>query len=91
MQQSHAYNDTSLELTAKILDAKARKNLSVEDLVEGTGLGLAISDRLVKLMDGAFEVHSQPGKGTTFTFSMRLSTVPEISLPNTARLFFCAR
>lgn len=41
MQQSHAYNDTSLELTAKILDAKARKNLSFEDLVEGTGLGLA--------------------------------------------------
>ena len=26
MQQSHAYNDTSLELTAKILDAKARSS-----------------------------------------------------------------
>jgi cyanate lyase len=41
MQQSHAYNDTSLELTAKILDAKARKNLSFADMAEGTGLSLA--------------------------------------------------
>ena len=41
MQQSHAYNDSSLELTAKILDAKARKNLSFEDVAQGTGRGLA--------------------------------------------------
>jgi cyanate lyase len=41
MQQSHAYNDPSLALTTSILDAKARKNLSWQDLTEGTGLGLA--------------------------------------------------
>ena len=41
MQQSHAYNDTSLALTTEILDAKARKNLSWQDLTDGTGLGLA--------------------------------------------------
>ena len=41
MQQSHAYNDTSLALTTRILDAKARKNLSWQDLTDGTGLSLA--------------------------------------------------
>ena len=41
MQQSHAYNDPSLALTTSILDAKARKNLSWQDLTDGTGLSLA--------------------------------------------------
>ncbi|WP_434707544.1 cyanase [Pseudomonas sp. R1-1] len=41
MQQSHAYNDTSLALTTRILDAKAREDLSWQDLADGTGLSLA--------------------------------------------------
>lgn len=41
MQQSHAFNDTSLALTTRILDAKARKNLSWQDLTDGTDLSLA--------------------------------------------------
>ena len=41
MQQSYAYNDPSLALTTKILDAKAQKNLSWQDLTDGTDLSLA--------------------------------------------------
>lgn len=41
MQQSHAYNDISLALTTRILDAKARKDLSWQDLADDTGLSLA--------------------------------------------------
>ena len=41
MQQSYAYNDPSLALTTKILEAKAQKDLSWQDLTDGTGLGLA--------------------------------------------------
>ncbi|MBD9465733.1 cyanase [Pseudomonas sp. Pdm06] len=41
MQQSHAYNDISLALTTEVLDAKARKHLSWQDLADDTGLSLA--------------------------------------------------
>jgi PAS domain S-box-containing protein len=59
-----------------IFDAFSQEDSTTTRRFGGTGLGLTICSRLVDLMGGNIWVHSQPGHGSTFHFTVLLALDP---------------
>jgi signal transduction histidine kinase len=63
------------EKLGEIFDEFVQLKSPQRQKIGGTGMSLAITKRLVEMMGGTIEVASEPGKGSTFSFTLPAARV----------------
>ena len=61
----------SEEYQTKIFEAFTREQNTTKSKIAGSGLGMSIVKKYVDLLGGTIEVVSEPGKGSTFTVTLK--------------------
>ena len=61
----------SQDYLTKIFDAFTRERNTTKSKITGSGLGMSIVKRYVNLLGGTIDIESEPGKGSTFTVTLK--------------------
>jgi signal transduction histidine kinase/ligand-binding sensor domain-containing protein/DNA-binding response OmpR family regulator len=75
LELSFVVRDTGIGIAkdklSRLFKAFSQVDSSTTRKYGGTGLGLIISEKLINLMGGSIDVYSEPGIGTTFSFTIK--------------------
>lgn len=75
-------SDTGIGITEegkeKLFETFFQAHASIDGSFNGTGLGLCVVNELVNLMNGSITVDSQKGKGSCFSFTVKLKRAKEV-------------
>lgn len=76
-----SFTDTGVGIPAQHIGSVFDPFFSTKKQAKGTGLGLSVSLGIIRQYGGDITVRSEVGRGTTFTVSLPVATVPAPSVP----------